>query len=183
MSAYPNGPLGRRRGPRAQLKAATKAWLDQMPPEDLQELAAAAFGFEHPGLVGLGEGPSPLAHWLDPAYPEGTPSKAKIQAKTLERYGALCAGQTIGGAALSPTATNPAGTKPPGGGGEWVATPANVVVPSRPRRKAPGNASSWCVGEVHGRAGNRFVKPLVHWRKGRLGVPLAGSHPGELRVN
>lgn len=52
---------------RSPIKAATKARLDQVPPEELSGLAAAS-GFEHPGLVGLGDGPSPLVHWLDPAY-------------------------------------------------------------------------------------------------------------------
>lgn len=107
-----------------QLNAATKAWLEQVPPAELAKLAAAA-GFEHPGLVGLGEGSSPLVHWLDPSYLSNVASKAKIQAKALERYDALCAGETIGGLTLaSYTATGP---PPPGGGGEWAASPGDVV--------------------------------------------------------
>lgn len=110
---------------RAPIKAATKAWLDQVPPDELNGLAAAT-GFEHPGLVGLGDGPSPLVHWLDPAYPAGIPSKAKIQAKALDRHAALCAGETVGGLTLA--TYNPSGAPPDGGGGgEWAATPADVV--------------------------------------------------------
>ena len=110
---------------RAQIKKATKAWLDQVPPDELSALAAAK-GFEHPDLVGLGDGPSPLVHWLDPAYPSDIPSKAKIQAKALERHADLCAGETVGGLTLSTyTATGP--PPPNGGGGEWVATPADIV--------------------------------------------------------
>ncbi|HEV8116633.1 MAG TPA: hypothetical protein VGP53_10380, partial [Acidimicrobiales bacterium] len=122
----PGTPPGDVEAARAQIKAATKAWLDQVPPEELSALAAAN-GFEHPGLVGLGDGPSPLVHWLDPAYPADIPSKTKIQAKALERHAALCAGETVGGLTLAtynPTGPTPAGG---GGGGEWAATPADVV--------------------------------------------------------
>ncbi len=68
-----------------QLRVATSTWLGTLDEDQLQDLAAAA-GFEHPSLVGLnakpGE-PGALAHWLDPAYPPHSMSKAKIQAKAI----------------------------------------------------------------------------------------------------
>ena len=74
-----------------------------MDEDQLQALAAGA-GFEHPSLVGLnakpGE-PGALAHWLDPAYPPHSMSKAKVQAKAIERYDELLAGGTVAGKTLA----------------------------------------------------------------------------------
>lgn len=112
-----------------ELKAGTQNWLQALPEEQLQALAAEA-GFEHPSLVGLNTKPGQppaLAHWLDPAYPTDLASKANIQAKALQRYDELLAGGTVGGmtlgdvkakeAALGVTALDTTA---------WVATPAEL---------------------------------------------------------
>ncbi len=131
-----------------ELKAATKAWLSGLDVQQLQGLAAAN-GFEHPTLVGLNPSPEsthPLVHWLDPAYPDTTPSKAKIAAKATERFGALAAGETIGGlsfddvvaaeAALTNTTNkeDDDGDVDDGGGssdedpfGSWIATAEQIA--------------------------------------------------------
>ncbi|WP_327740600.1 hypothetical protein OG749_47075 (plasmid) [Streptomyces nojiriensis] len=104
------------------LKAQTLAYLNSLDEDDLREIAEAK-GFEHPALVGLsGKGQHPLVHWLDPAYPNGIPSKEKIQAAALNRYDELLAGKTIGGMTLADL-HEIEGTDPPVSGGTWSATP------------------------------------------------------------
>lgn len=110
------------------LRAQSLEYLNSLSAEELQQIAAAK-GFEHPALVGLSDkGQHPLVHWLDPYYDDAIPSKQKIQAKALQRYEQLLAGQSIGGMSLSDLhqlegtplpSTGPAGT--------WTATPDQVV--------------------------------------------------------
>jgi hypothetical protein len=118
------------------LKATTKAWLDGLDVGQLQALAAAQ-GFAHPTLVGLnpeGSGTHPLVHWLDPAYPNDTPSKQKIAAKADERYGALAAGETIAGLNFSDVAAAEAALNSTGDADDsselfptWVATAEQIA--------------------------------------------------------
>jgi hypothetical protein len=68
--------------------------------EELQKLAAAQ-GFSYPQLVGLNGSPQALAHWLNPAYPSDSVSKAGIQAKAVERFEHLCAGKEVAGFSLA----------------------------------------------------------------------------------
>ena len=112
------------------LTGLTKEYLGSLDPAELQSLAAA-HGFEHPTLVGLNTaagGQHPLVHWLDPAYGPGSPSKLAIQAKAAERYGALAAGETVGGQTLADVQAAEAelggGPPPPG---SWKASPGDVV--------------------------------------------------------
>ncbi|MEU0111945.1 hypothetical protein ABZ313_42300 [Streptomyces sp. NPDC006251] len=109
------------------LRAQSLEYLNSLSPEELQQIAAAR-GFEHPALVGLSGKGQPLVHWLDPYYDDAIPSKQKIQAKALERYEQLLAGQSIGGMTLADLhqiegtplpSTGPAGT--------WTATPDQVA--------------------------------------------------------
>ncbi|MEU6352153.1 hypothetical protein ABZ896_22935 [Streptomyces sp. NPDC047072] len=104
------------------LKAQTLEYLNSLDDDDLREIAEAK-GFEHPALVGLsGKGQHPLVHWLDPAYPDGIPTKQKIQAAALDRYNELLAGGTVGGMTLADL-HEIEGTEPPLTGGAWSATP------------------------------------------------------------
>jgi hypothetical protein len=108
----------------AQLKSDCAMKLAGAPDAWLQTVAAAE-GFEHPTLVGLTPcTPSALAHWLNPAYPEDTPSKVAIQAKALERYGEVAAGSTAYGVSLGEVHAAEAklGVSMPALAG-WVATP------------------------------------------------------------
>lgn len=108
------------------LKAQTLAYLNSLDEEDLREIAAAK-GFEHPALVGMsGKGQHALVHWLDPAYPQNIPSKAKIQAAALNRYNELLAGKTVGGMTLAEL-HEIEGTEPPASPGSWKATPGEVA--------------------------------------------------------
>jgi hypothetical protein len=111
------------------LRAQSLAYLTELEPEELQQIAAAK-GFEHPALVGLsGKGQHPLVHWLDPYYDDGLLSKQKIQAAALKRYDQLVADQTVGGMTLADlqqiegTAAAPAGLPE----GTWAATPEQVT--------------------------------------------------------
>jgi hypothetical protein len=113
------------------LTGVTKEYLGSLDPAELQSLAAAQ-GFEHPTLVGLNTasgGTHPLVHWLDPAYGPESPSKLAIQAKAAERYGALAAGETVGGHTLADVHAAEAhlGPGPPEPPGSWKASPADVV--------------------------------------------------------
>ncbi|MFI5986799.1 hypothetical protein ACIBEA_38800 [Streptomyces sp. NPDC051555] len=104
------------------LKAQTTAFLTSLDDEDLREIATDK-GFEHPALVGLsGKGQHALVHWLDPAYPDGIPSKEKIQAAAHNRYQQLLAGETVGGMTLAEYHDH-AGLEPVPSGGSWSATP------------------------------------------------------------
>jgi hypothetical protein len=112
-----------------QLRVATSTWLGSLDEDQLQALAAGT-GFQHPSLVGLnakpGE-PGALAHWLDPAFPHHSMSKAKIQAKAIERYDELLAGGTVAGKTLADVtvaeAALAAPSSPPEG---WLATPGQL---------------------------------------------------------
>ncbi|RZU46657.1 hypothetical protein EV385_6734 [Krasilnikovia cinnamomea] len=100
------------------------AWLQQLTPQQLQQLAAAQ-GFQHSELVGLsGKQPHPLVHWLDPFYPADITSKQKIQEVAQARYAALAAGETINGLTLADLTPPPA---PEPGDGTWTASLADVV--------------------------------------------------------
>lgn len=115
----------------AEIKALTASYLNNLSPSELQQLAAD-HGFEHPTLVGLSDSDQhPLVHWLDPAYPDDTASKLKIQAVANDRYQALQAGDTIAGltlnevhAAESALGLNAA---PAPLAEAWEATPAEVA--------------------------------------------------------
>jgi hypothetical protein len=111
------------------IKDATGVFLKSLPAEELHVLAADA-GFVHPHLVGLsGTGDHPLVHWLDPAYPPGSPSKAKIAAKADERYAQLAAGETVGGLSLADVQALEAlvGVSPPPTATSWTASAADIV--------------------------------------------------------
>lgn len=95
--------------------------LNELDTNDLSQLAFTQ-GFEHPGLVGIHGGESPLVFWLNPGY-DPSVAKDKIQAKANERYADLVAGGNVAGmtladvhaqeavfAAIPPT---PAATPPP----------------------------------------------------------------------
>jgi hypothetical protein len=100
-----------------QLAKAAGGALMAATTEELQELAAAQ-GFAYPQLVGLNGPPHALAHWLNPAYPDGSVSKAGIQAKAVERFEQLCAGKEVAGFSLDDV-------KITGGpSATWTATPA-----------------------------------------------------------
>jgi len=114
-----------------ELKALTKAYLTNLSVPELQQLASD-HGFEHPTLVGLSDSDQhPLVHWLDPAYPDDLVSKTKIQAKAIERYQALQAGETIAGltAADIHAAEAGLGSQPPGAPSWelWDATPSEAA--------------------------------------------------------
>lgn len=115
------------------VKGATGSYLSGLSPSELQELAHA-HGFTHPHLVGLSPsaGTHPLLHYLDPAYPDGIPSKAAIAAKADERYAQLAAGGSIAGFSFADVQTLEAqlgaGSSPPlAGFTTWTATPLQVL--------------------------------------------------------
>lgn len=87
---------------------------------------AADQGFQYPQLVGLSGGDHPLAHWLNPAYPAASSSKAKVQAKAIERFELLASGAVsdINGVTL---ADLPAGVSTPDDD-SWNAAPAEVAL-------------------------------------------------------
>ncbi|MEX2621554.1 MAG: hypothetical protein WD250_15160, partial [Egibacteraceae bacterium] len=99
--------------------------LASLPEAQLQELAAAQ-GFAHPQLVSG----SALVHWLNPAYPSDSPSKAKIQAKATQRYGQLAAGEidSVHGHTLADVQAAEATSAPGATVGTWQATPAQVAI-------------------------------------------------------
>lgn len=70
------------------LLSTAETYLGDLETKDLQELAAAQ-GFEHPELAGGFNGHPALEYWLNPAVPADADIKAKIQAKALERAGAV----------------------------------------------------------------------------------------------
>ena len=86
--------------------------------------------FEHPSLVGLNAKPghpSALAHWLDPAYPSTSMSKAAIQAKAAERYDKLAAGEPVAGTSLADmVGAEQALAKHQPAAASWVATPEQL---------------------------------------------------------
>lgn len=93
------------------IHAASKNWLDGKSKDELDEMAAAA-GFPHPEMVSH----KALSGWLDPSYPTDADYKAKIAAKSMERYNAaVAAGQIV----PPPVAELPEG--------HWKATPAEVL--------------------------------------------------------
>lgn len=93
------------------IHAASKNWLDGKSKDELDEMAAAA-GFPHPEMVSH----KALSGWLDPSYPDDADYKAKIAAKSVERYSAaVAAGQIV----PPPVLELPEG--------HWKATPAEVL--------------------------------------------------------
>lgn len=107
-------------------------FLNGLTPDELKELAAAQ-GFKHPALVGLSEsGGNPLVHWLDPSYPDDAGTKKMIQSVAINRFAALCSGETVGGKTLGQWQQLDAslGSKPvpstPPGFTLWQATAAEV---------------------------------------------------------
>ncbi|WP_026240368.1 hypothetical protein [Parafrankia discariae] len=113
----------------ADIKAVAADYLNGLTDAQLQTLAAL-HGFEHPALVGLNSTTSPLAYWLNPAYPDDLPSKMAIAAKAQERYAELAAGGTVAGMTLADLqaleATSAAPGATPTGAGSWSATPEQV---------------------------------------------------------
>lgn len=116
---------------RQTIAAKAAGALSGCSAEQLQALAAEQ-GFAHPTLVGVDGDNGALAHWLNPACPPGSTSKAKIQAKAQERYDQLAAGalKAIGGQTLpdvQAAEANLPGGSPVAGSGAWPATPAQVT--------------------------------------------------------
>ncbi|WP_102144363.1 hypothetical protein [Mycobacterium hubeiense] len=94
------------------IHAATIDWLDGKSKQELDDLASAQ-GFPHPEIVSK----HALTAWLDPSYPSDAEYKAKIAAKSVERYNAaVAAGKIV-----------PAPTIPELPEGHWKATPAEVL--------------------------------------------------------
>lgn len=93
------------------IHAASKNWLDGKSKAELDEMAAAA-EFPHPEMVSH----KALSGWLDPSYPADADYKAKIAAKSVERYNhAVAAGQVVPPPVLGVPE------------GHWKATPAEVL--------------------------------------------------------
>lgn len=93
------------------IHSASIGWLDGKEKSELEQLALAE-GFPHPQMVSAGA----LKAWLDPSYPADAEYKAKIAAKSIERYNAAVAAGTI--VPLTP---------PELPEGHWKATPAEVL--------------------------------------------------------
>lgn len=75
-------------------------FLNGLTHDELKELAAA-HGFKYPALVGLSEtNGNPLVHWLDPSFPDDAVTKQTIQSVAINRFAALCSGETVGGKTL-----------------------------------------------------------------------------------
>ncbi|MEX5636682.1 hypothetical protein [Parafrankia sp. FMc2] len=115
----------------AEIAAVAGDYLTGLDESQLQALAAL-HGFDHPALVGLTSATSPLAYWLNPAYPDDAPGKAAIQAKALERFAELAAGGSVAGMTLADLQALEAAASPPAGGpptgtGAWDATPEQVA--------------------------------------------------------
>lgn len=106
------------------LDQAADDWLADLDAESLQTLANDQ-GFQYPQLVGMNNssGSYPLALWLNPAHDDDLVAKAKIQAKALERYNAIVAGEEVPGYGhIKPGDLIEPAT------GEWEATPSEVAV-------------------------------------------------------
>ncbi|WP_410582498.1 hypothetical protein [Amycolatopsis sp. lyj-108] len=100
-------------------------FLNGMTQDELRELAAA-HGFKYPGLVGLSEtNGNPLVHWLDPSYPDDAGTKQMIQSVAINRFAALCSGETVGGKTLD----------------QWQQLDASLV--STPSHSVPPGFTSW----------------------------------------
>ena len=81
------------KGCAAPLQKAPAPWL---------QAAALSQGFQHPTLVGLTPNSEhPLAFWLNPTYLSGSPAKAAIQAKAIERWKDIASGSTAYGITLA----------------------------------------------------------------------------------
>ncbi len=94
------GSVGAVEQMRDMLQLAVTSTLNGLPKEQLIERIPQGLRAPGPGRPGRC-GPYPLSHWLDPTYAYEMPSKLDIQAKALERYAALCAGDTIAGIDLA----------------------------------------------------------------------------------
>lgn len=93
------------------IHTASKDWLDGKSKAELEQMAAEA-GFPHPQMVSE----HALKAWLDPSYSPDAEYKAKIAAKSVERYNAAVAAGEI----VPPIAQQlPEGS--------WSATPAEVL--------------------------------------------------------
>ncbi|MEY9211524.1 hypothetical protein NI17_009985 [Thermobifida halotolerans] len=170
---------------RAQLKQASSAALASLTAEELQQLAAA-HGFQHAGLVGLNHQPGQphaLAHWLDPVYPGDSVSKAKIQAKALERYHALCAGQDVPGVTLADA------DPPAGSGGTWQADPAQFSALNTHFNIQVAAYHALALGDTEGRAdvladlvatGNRISTATVPGADADAVAASQGAAQGQL---
>lgn len=108
-----------------KIAAESAAALQALDAQALQALAAEQ-GFQYPQLVGMSGGEHPLAHWLNPAYPGQGPSKAKIQAKAIERFEQLASGavDNINGVTLDDVA----GADVAHVGDTWQASPAEFAM-------------------------------------------------------
>ncbi|MGW4894585.1 hypothetical protein ACWEQL_20265 [Kitasatospora sp. NPDC004240] len=144
-----------------ELRAQSLAYLTQLEPEELQQIAAAK-GFEHPTLVGLsGKAQHPLVHWLDPYYGDGIASKNKIQAAALKRYEQLLAGESIGGMTLADL-HQMEGTPVPSSApdGMWAATPEQVDAAEK-----AWSAASQAAADAKGVLSSEQLKNLLDFEK------------------
>ncbi len=150
------------------LHLAVSSTLDGLPKDQLIELATVK-GFEHPALAALGDtGPYPLSHWLDPTYAKQAPSKLDIQAKALERYAALCAGETIAGIDLAALHALE-GTPAPGG-----VTAESGVKPSPPQSGTPPAATA--ASSAPAKAGSPTMKPATDFAAKHKQLVAALTH-------
>ncbi|OKH79756.1 hypothetical protein EB73_34895 [Mycobacterium sp. SWH-M3] len=93
------------------IHTASQDWLKGKSKAELEEIAAAE-GFPHPEMVS----DHALMAWLDPSYPADSEYKAKIAAKSIERYNdAVAAGKIV------PKVSEELPE------GFWKATPAEVL--------------------------------------------------------
>jgi len=100
-------------------------FLNGLTQDELKELAVAK-GFKHPALVGLSEtSGNPLVHWLDPSYPDDAVTKQTIQSVAINRFIALCSGETVGGKTLE----------------QWQQIDASLV--AKPIHSVPAGFATW----------------------------------------
>ncbi|WP_216216877.1 hypothetical protein [Amycolatopsis aidingensis] len=140
------------------------SFLHDQEPDALVTLAGEQ-GFTCPSLVGLsGSGTHPLEHWLDPSYPAEAASKKHIQDVALDRYAALCAGETVGGKTLAdwqqtdPTITTHAhGAELPAAFPPWQATADDLAA----ARAAVTTALAACAGTETAPATPATVHALI----------------------
>ncbi|WP_206796289.1 hypothetical protein [Amycolatopsis sp. MtRt-6] len=141
-----------------QLQALSAEYLANLEPGQLAEIAAAS-GFEHPELVGIGgQDPHPLSVWLNPSVPADAEAKKKIQALAQARHDALCAGQTINGKTLAEWDLSATASALPEGFEGWAATEADLA-----EVQGDFDAAAAAVAKQGAAAEPELVAALVHW--------------------
>ncbi len=141
-----------------QLQSLSAHYLAKLEPAQLAEVAAAA-GFEHPELFGIGEqAQHPLAVWLDPSVPSDAEAKKKIQALAQARHDALCAGQAINGKTLAEWDLATTAAALPEGFEGWAATEADLA-----EVQGDFDAAAAAVAKQGANAVPELVAALVHW--------------------